>query len=231
MALFSSDNSSQANNLYSGVQSPFKNVPDFLPSALSELNRTGANTPTPQQKLSDPVQTMLDSTRPVALPDALKTTKSVPQAAFLDNSPTPKFGTTDVFDPLKFAQDTARQESGGDPNAKSKTSSATGKYQFLWNTWGNSIRAVTGISNEQDFRKNPGAQDKFFTFYTKHVIQPEVQQLMPFAQKYNLTQNDVARLVHFRGAAGAERALKGNQLNTKLESNNPTINQYLGRAK
>jgi hypothetical protein len=54
---------------------------------------------------------------------------------------------------------------------------------------------------------------------------------MPFAQKYNLTQNDVARLVHFRGAAGAERALKGNQLNTKLESNNPTINQYLGRAK
>ena len=226
-----------ASSIYTDIPSPFKKVDSGLPAALASFSRK-LLTSSPQQKLKDPVDTTLSDVRaseniPVMAQDntRIDTENSLPKFLDIVKSPVSPFKKQAGFDPIKFQTDTIGTESGGNAKATNPHSSAQGKYQFLWSDWGDSIRKVTGIKSPEEFRNNPEAQDKFFKFYTNSTILPEVNKLRPLAERYDLSDNDLARLVHFRGAGGAHKALAENLLDKKLEGYNMTINQYLGRKK
>jgi hypothetical protein len=117
------------------------------------------------------------------------------------------------------------RESGGSYTATNPHSTATGKYQFLWSQWGDSIKRATGVKSQQDFLHNPDAQERFYKIYEKTYLMPQVNKLK---QQYHtgLSDDQLARLVHFRGAAGASKYLQG-KLADKPESYNVPISQYI----
>jgi hypothetical protein len=116
-------------------------------------------------------------------------------------------------------------ESGGSYTATNPHSSATGKYQFLWSQWGDSIKRVTGVKSQQEFLHNPQAQEKFYGFYQNSYLMPQVNKLK---QQFHTNLNDtqLAKLVHFQGAGGAAKYLAG-QLPDKTQSYNIPISQYI----
>lgn len=120
----------------------------------------------------------------------------------------------------------AKVESGGKYNIENKTSSAVGKYQFLWNTWGPSISKVTGVKSKQDFKNNPEAQEKFFAWYKQNELLPGVAKLRQYNTK-GLTDDQLAKLIHFKGLGGAKTWLTTGQDLTS--ANNMSIPKYLGK--
>lgn len=126
----------------------------------------------------------------------------------------------------KLSNSISNVESQGDYGATNQHSSATGKYQFLWSAWGNSIKKVTGVKTRQEFLRNPDAQEQFYSFYEKNYLLPKVREIRNQIDT-NLSDAQLAKLIHFRGAAGAKRYLKG-QLNDKPESYNMAISKYIG---
>jgi hypothetical protein len=115
---------------------------------------------------------------------------------------------------------------GGDYTATNPKSSAAGKYQFLWNTWGKEIERVTGVSTKQEFLDSPQAQEKFFKYYVNTELKPQVATL-----KRDSTKSDaaLAALVHFQGPTGARRYLKTGA-ETAAEINMP-VEKYLDRVE
>jgi hypothetical protein len=218
---------SAPSSLYSKVVSPFKKSPEVLTDAFADMDRV---IEPPQRKLSNPLQSVLASNKQIE-----KVSNPLPTVMVQSKSTDPlmPFPTLSLahFDADKFKKDTIARESGGDSKAKNSHSSAVGKYQFTWGSWGDSIKRVTGVANDKAFMANPQAQDKFMDYYTHNVVAPAVQRLAPLATQYNLTPNQIAKVIHFRGVDGAERAFRNNLMDKKLESYNPTINQYLGLSK
>lgn len=108
-------------------------------------------------------------------------------------------------------------------------SSAVGKYQFLWKTWGDPIKKATGVSSKEEFRQNPDAQDYFYNevYVPKHVL-PWVAQVKRHLRT-NVSDEQLIKLYHFRGAEGALNYLRG-ELENKPESYNSPISTYTGIA-
>ncbi|XAI97386.1 hypothetical protein [Leptolyngbya phage Lbo-JY46] len=119
-------------------------------------------------------------------------------------------------------------ESGGNYRAVNPNSSAVGKYQFLWNTWGPTISKVTGINNKEAFRNSPEAQENFFAWYKQNELLPATQRI----KKYNtmgLSDNDLSKLIHYKGEGGAKQwLLTGIDPTPK---NNKPIQQYLNHSR
>ena len=130
------------------------------------------------------------------------------------------------LDVNKLGYALADVESGGDYTATNPKSSAAGKYQFLWNTWGKEIERVTGVSTKQEFLDSPQAQEKFFKYYVNTELKPQVATL-----KRDSTKSDaaLAALVHFQGPAGAKRYLASGT-ETAPEFNMP-VEKYLDRVE
>lgn len=220
-------------SLYSGISSPFK------PLQFPEVVNSAVTTPEPiEDILTRPRVDLLSKIRnSVQITENIQKMVSPEIPRMSDDSLEPNFpsvnvipsGNTKGFDAKKFTADTSSRESGGDYRAQSKSSSAVGKYQFLWNTWKDSIKKVTGIQDKQDFRNNPAAQEKFYGFYLNTVIKPAADKLAPLGSKYGLTPTEVGRIVHFQGSEGARKALQNGTLNraTKI---NPSIMEYLGKS-
>ena len=120
-------------------------------------------------------------------------------------------------------------ESGGKYSATNKHSSATGKYQFLWSAWGDSIKKVTGVSSKDEFLHSPKAQEKYYGWYEKHYLMPQVEKLRQY-NKAGLSDEQLAKLVHYRGAGGAKKYLQG-QMADKQEKYNVPISQYIGTKR
>lgn len=107
-----------------------------------------------------------------------------------------------------FTDDIIRKESGGDYRAVNPNSSAAGKYQFLWGTWGDEIANFTGVRTKQEFLNNPQAQDSFYNdYYLPRELLPAVKRLKN--KGFNLDTDKLAKLVHFRGEKGAMDYLTG----------------------
>jgi hypothetical protein len=120
-------------------------------------------------------------------------------------------------------------ESGGKYNATNKHSSAVGKYQFLWSAWGDSIKKVTGVSSKDEFLHSPKAQEKYYSWYEKNYLMPQVKKLQQY-NKAGLSDEQLAKLVHYRGAGGARKYLQG-EMADKPEKYNVPISQYLGTRR
>lgn len=120
-------------------------------------------------------------------------------------------------------------ESGGKYTAKNKHSSAVGKYQFLWSAWGDSIKKVTGVGSKDEFLHSPQAQEKYYAWYEKHYLMPQVAKLQQY-NKAGLSDQQLAKLVHYRGAGGAKKYLLG-QMKDQPEKYNVPISQYLGSKR
>lgn len=120
-------------------------------------------------------------------------------------------------------------ESGGKYNATNKHSSAVGKYQFLWSAWGDSIKKVTGVSSKEEFLHSPKAQEKYYAWYEKNYLMPQVAKLQQF-NKAGLSDQQLAKLVHYRGATGARKYLQG-KVSDRPEKYNVPISQYLGARR
>ena len=92
-------------------------------------------------------------------------------------------------------------------------SSALGKYQFLWNTWKNSIKKQTGIEDPDEFRNNPAAQEQFMDWYTKNELMPTASRLK---QQYQIKDNiyEIMAALHLEGEKNYIKKFKAGQLGT-----------------
>ena len=102
----------------------------------------------------------------------------------------------------------AKKESGGDyraiPKKKDGTlaSSAVGKYQFLWNQNKDWITQVTGITNKEDFRNSPEAQEQAFDYWDKNILTPNAKKIKE-QLGVNVPMNNLKYIIHFAGPSGA----------------------------
>jgi hypothetical protein len=142
---------------------------------------------------------------------------------------TPPYPSRNSANPGSLGNSISSIESGGKYTATNKHSSATGKYQFLWSAWGDSIKKVTGVGSKDEFLHSPKAQEKYYAWYEKHYLMPQVEKLRPF-NKAGLSDQQLAKLVHYRGAGGAKKYLQG-QMKDKQESYNVPISQYIGTRR
>jgi len=128
-----------------------------------------------------------------------------------------------------FTDDIVANESGGNYKAVNPNSSAAGKYQFLWNTWKDKIKRVTGVNSKQEFLNNPDAQDSFYNdYYVPNELMPAVTRLK--RRGTNLSTEQLAKLVHFRGEKEASDYLQGN-VSDKPEAYNSSISKYIGKGQ
>lgn len=117
-------------------------------------------------------------------------------------------------------------ESGGNYKALNPHSSATGKYQFLWNTWGDKISKVTGVKSKQEFLNNPEAQDMFYNeYYVPNEMMPAIKKLKKYAPE--IPDKELGKLYHYQGLNGSIKYLT-RQAPDVQQSYNAPISKYTG---
>lgn len=241
--LYGGEPEQTASSLYSTVQTPLQKLPPIVDKAL---NNRESPTEVALHPRVDLLSKFLNNHQA-----AQDRTKVIPQESMpiltlpkVDpNEPRLPTGAAirarlerGDFDAKRFTKETYTQESGGDYKAMSKSSTATGKYQFLWGKkpgkmWGDDIRRVTGVTSREQFRDSPKAQEKFYNYYLENHIKPAVKRLANKGAKYGLDATEVARVIHFQGEDGARAAFEAGEkalyTATKI---NPSIMEYLGRT-
>lgn len=114
-----------------------------------------------------------------------------------------------------YLEKVALVESGGNPNAKAKTSSAVGQFQFVEGTWKDIVkRYKLGYTLED--RKDPVKSAKVMELYTQEnekALKPVLGRNLTDSEKY---------LGHFLGVAGAKSVF----LASKKDPNMP-VNYYI----
>lgn len=131
-------------------------------------------------------------------------------------------------------------ESRGNYGVVNDVSGTTGKYQFHPTYWGPQIRdymnlpASTPISTVmEDFRTNPKVQEEFMSKVVEEVYKPQIPKLMGYASKYGFNQEQLIRLMHYRGIDGAKKRLMSGDFSIsaqeKAKYKNPEILDYLNK--
>lgn len=219
--LYGGSDEATTSSLYSGVQTKSRTI---LPAALDIQSAT---TPSifPQAAKAARESITIPKADDVELPE-------VKEVVISQMSPVLQAGSngTPSGDTSTFKQEVARVESGGDYRAQNKHSSAVGKYQFLWNTWGKDITKVTGVSSKEDFRNNPQAQEKYMDYYTGKVVAPAVKVLRKITGAQAYSDSDLSKMIHFQGLGGAAKQLKKGELAGATKTN-LSVKEYLRRSK
>lgn len=138
-------------------------------------------------------------------------------------------------------QGIAAVESRGqkDPyKAKAPTSSAVGKYQYVWSVWGDQIRQFAGKSDltPNEFMANPDLQEKWALYNYKTTLKPQARKLQKDYEAV-LTQrgiqdlDDLAALVHFQGYGRAAQYLRTGQQVKAPGEVNVSIQDYLTKFR
>ena len=136
----------------------------------------------------------------------------------------------DVIESIK------KHESGGNPEVQNMIG-ATGYYQFT-PQWASKISAFMGLPSNtpkdqvmKAFAKNPQAQDAFMKHVVENIYKPKIEELRPFANKYGFNDNEMIKLLHYRGLNDAEKRLKTGNFEVSQEEkqkyNNPDILTYI----
>jgi hypothetical protein len=140
----------------------------------------------------------------------------------------------------RFFQGIAAIESAGqaDPYAATNpSSSAVGKYQFLWSKWGNQIQnfAKRPLS-KQEFAKDKELQEKFAEYYHDTVLIPEANKLEQRYGKYLVARgatkpSDARALIHFLGYRNAATWALTGELPDEVQKDNVTVRKYLDTVR
>lgn len=134
-----------------------------------------------------------------------------------------------------FTQDLIKNESGGNYKAYNPAGGgegAVGKYQFRWALHKNKIIEYArskgyNISTKEEFMNSPALQDGFYEeYWVPNEIMPAVRNLKRMFGNV-MSDDQLAKLVHFRGAEGAKRYLSG-ELGDRPEEYNMPISKYIG---
>lgn len=136
------------------------------------------------------------------------------------------FNSKPSIDVAKLGEDISKHESGGNYTATNPDSSATGKYQFLWSEHGDNIKKITGVKTQKEFLNSPEAQEKYFNWHVQNNIIPTVEDLKPL-NKDGYSDEQLARLIHFKGPTGAKEWLSGHI--DRTQKNNASIDSYIGK--
>lgn len=136
----------------------------------------------------------------------------------------PKSSNSSI-DTQSLADDISKIESQGNYRATNPSSSAAGKYQFLYDTFGDDIQRVTGVKSKREFLHNPEAQEKFFQYHVENNLLPAVEKLKSL-NKQGYSDSQLAKLVHFKGEQGAIDFLSEGADETK--KHNISIPSYIG---
>ncbi len=126
----------------------------------------------------------------------------------------------------RLKESIAKQESGYWPyryEADNDSSSATGKYQFLWSTRSKQIWEITGEKSIEEYKHSPQAQEQFMDHVIKNIYLPQAKQYQITYPKRRLPE--LITLIHFKGIKGALTWLKEGKDNT--QANNAPIDTYL----
>lgn len=136
----------------------------------------------------------------------------------------------------------ASHESGGrydvvNTSGGAHAINATGKYQFVPKYWYKQIaefQGTTGKSMQETmdtFKRNPATQDAFMQHVTNNIYLPEVKRLLPLARTYGLGQNELIKMLHYRGIADTRKRLETGNFKVSAEEkaryNNPDILSYI----
>lgn len=147
---------------------------------------------------------------------------------------------TEVTDPsLLDAQETSAdnglsqriadvESDGGNYGVVNPHTNALGKYQFVPSYHWKDIKRVTGVKDYKEFLGKPQAQEDFFMWHKEHNLLPSVEKLRD-ANKDGYDDDQLARLVHFKGEKGARIWLEGGIDDTS--EHNISIEKYIGKPK
>ena len=87
---------------------------------------------------------------------------------------------------------------------------ATGAFQHMWSDHGSQIFQVTGIASQEEYLKNPEAQEKY-----QDYLQPMYEKQLPKIRKISIEQGkdysdeELMYIIHHSWTVRAERFLKG----------------------
>lgn len=205
------------------------------PAKTTFLQQVGSSVDSPANKIYEESTLLQEFRTKAKKPESpIETVNklSAPKEAFdvVTNSPS-EMKSKDTLNRLKQAL--ADKESfGGRYDLQSNVSSAVGKYQFLWGTWGKDIKRVTGVDRDT-FLKTPKKQEEFFDWYYNSKLLPAAKRLQKTAEAKGFSLYDTVKLVHFRGESGTREVLKKSreQLAKRDMKNNMAILEYLDETK
>jgi len=105
-------------------------------------------------------------------------------------------------------------ESGNNPCAKNRHSSASGKYQFVksWDPWfkKNAGATWTSFTQIKSCKNNSGKQDELFLIYFQKIVTPWIKSVKKRYPKVtgNISDAELLALIHRQGEAGGEKYLR-----------------------
>ena len=111
--------------------------------------------------------------------------------------------------------------------ANNSTSSAIGKYQFLWNSRKDKIKEITKITNEKDYINNPEQQEFFMDYVIQNIYLPKAKEYTNTYPTWKLPE--LIMLIHFKGEKWALDWIKDKKDNTI--TNNISIDKYITNFK
>lgn len=116
-----------------------------------------------------------------------------------------------TFDKDRFKRRIAHLESRGRYDVENPKSSAVGKYQFLWNSWGSKIKAFSGKKDltKEQFKNNPKLQEEWMDYYTIRILLPETEKLLSqYPNKGIKNKEWLAGMIHFQGYGRVNKYMK-----------------------
>jgi len=148
------------------------------------------------------------------------------------SSSTPEF--SNVIDAIAY------NESRGRYDVVNEKTQTVGKYQFMEKYWADKIRDYMGLPASMSkrevmnqFKNTPDAQEGFMKRTVAKEYMPEVKKMKPYADKYGLTEDDLVRIIHYRGIKNTWDRLRTGDFEVSQseqeEFGNPSIEQYLGK--
>lgn len=131
-----------------------------------------------------------------------------------------------------------QQESGNNYAAWNETSNTVGKYQFMEKYWADEIKNFMGLPPQltsrqvmKAFQNSPKSQDAFMNYVVETKYKPVLPEMRQLGKQYGFTDDDLIKLLHYRGISDTRRRLKTGDFKVSISEKkiyqNPDILEYL----
>lgn len=129
-------------------------------------------------------------------------------------------------------------ESGNDPTARNKKTSASGKYQFMraWDGWfkdtvGKTWTETVPKKSATDVAEFGREQDRLFDAYYQYRVQPWLKRNRAKGRAKGFSDSDLVAIYHRQGEGGATRFLKTGKDPFKGRYSNPHLLTHVKRMR